>query len=156
MRGMPKVVAIPAMIAVATILGGCVYDPYARALVPCCDYYGDPYAYRYPPPNYASAYPPGRVGTQLGGAYGAAPLAGNVAASPPQQPGPLELHFAAANVTNDGRLTREQAETGMPLVARNFSAIDAEGKGFVTLPEIQAFLAQRRVAGEPPEQFDAN
>ena len=59
-------------------------------------------------------------------------------------------------MTNDGRLTREQAEADMPMVARNFDAIDVEGKGYVTLPELQAFLAQRRVAGEPPGQFDAN
>jgi hypothetical protein len=155
MPGMPKIVAVPSLIAVAAMLGGCVYDPDARALVPCCDYYGYPYTYRYPPPSYAPAYPPRPSGTQLGGAYGAAPSAVNAAAAPPQ-PSSLELHFAAANVTNDGRLTREQAEAGMPQVAQNFDAIDAEGKGYVTLPEILAFLAQRRVAGEPPGQPDAN
>ena len=62
--------------------------------------------------------------------------------------GGLAQRFATANVTHDGRLTREQAETGMPRVARNFDSIDIEHKGYVTLPEIRAFAAERRAAGE--------
>jgi hypothetical protein len=34
----------------------------------------------------------------------------------------------------------------MPFVAQNFDAIDVEGKGYVTLEEIRAFLAERRAA----------
>ena len=44
----------------------------------------------------------------------------------------------------------------MPLVAQNFDAIDAGGKGYVTLPEIQAFMAQRRAAGGQPSELDTN
>ena len=66
------------------------------------------------------------------------------------------MRFAAANVTNDGRLTREQAEAAMPLVAQNFEAIDVGGKGYVTLPEIRAFMAQRRAAGGQPIQLNTN
>ena len=73
-------------------------------------------------------------------------------AGPPTQGGSLALRFAAANVTNDGRLTRQQAAAGMPLVAQNFDAIDIDGKGYVTLAEIQAFMAQRRAAGGQPER----
>jgi hypothetical protein len=55
-------------------------------------------------------------------------------------------------VTHDGRLTRQQAATGMPMVARNFDSIDIEHKGFVTLPEIRAFAQERRAAGETATQ----
>ena len=50
--------------------------------------------------------------------------------------------------THDGRLTREQAQAGMPMVARNFATIDVEHKGYVTLPEIRTFAAERRVRGQ--------
>jgi hypothetical protein len=53
-----------------------------------------------------------------------------------------------ANVTHDGRLTLQQAQSAMPMVARNFDSIDVEHKGYVTLPEIRAFAAERRTAGE--------
>ena len=59
-------------------------------------------------------------------------------------------------MTNDGHLTRQQAADAMPLVAQNFDAIDRDGKGYVTLSEIEAFLAQRRAAGGQPSEFDAN
>ena len=64
--------------------------------------------------------------------------------------GGLAQRFAAANVTHDGRLTREQAQAGMPRVAENFDAIDVDQKGFVTLPEIRTFIAgSRPPAGSP-------
>ncbi len=51
----------------------------------------------------------------------------------------LKERFAKANATGDGRLTPEQAKSGMPMVARNFAAIDASKKGYVTLEDIQAY-----------------
>lgn len=51
----------------------------------------------------------------------------------------LKDRFAKANATGDGRLTPEQATSGMPMVARNFAAIDAGKKGYVTLEDIQAY-----------------
>jgi hypothetical protein len=58
--------------------------------------------------------------------------------------------FASADVNHDGKLTREEAETKMPMVARNFDQIDKAHKGYVTLDDIQAFsrekMAQRRAA----------
>ena len=131
------------------MLGGCMYDPYTGGWVPCCNY-GYGYGYGYPPPYYAPGpygYPyggPPPEGQQPGAEQGY-PTAPTSAA--PANGGGLAQRFAAANVTHDGRLTREQAERGMPLVARNFDAIDMDQKGYVTLPEIRAFAAQRRAAG---------
>lgn len=63
----------------------------------------------------------------------------------------LEQRFAAADTNGDGRLTREEAQSGMPRVFRRFEAIDGEGKGYVTLDDIRAALlarlAQRRGVG---------
>jgi hypothetical protein len=135
-----------ALAAAIALVGGCVYDPYVGALVPCCNYYGYPYAYRYPAPYpYPYSYPP---------PYGAAPAGQpSVYQGPPAvADGALAQSFAAANVTRDGRLTRQQAETGMPFVAQNFEAIDFDQKGYVTLPEVQAFVARQRAAGWPPGQ----
>jgi len=133
------------------LLGGCMYDPYVGGWVPCCTY-GYGYGYRYPPPYYGPyGYPYGAPGPQPGYApdmqqgYPSAP-----ASAAPANGGGLAQRFAAANVTHDGRLTREQAEQGMPFVARDFDAIDFDRKGYVTLPEIRAFAAQRRAAGGGP------
>jgi hypothetical protein len=133
-----------ALAAAIALLGGCVYDPYVGALVPCCTYYGYPYAYRYPAPYpYPYSYP-----------YSYAPPAGQSAEYQGQPPAgdTLAQSFAAANVARDGRLTRQQAEAGMPFVAQNFEAIDIDQKGYVTLPEVQAFVARQRAAGWPPGQ----
>jgi len=144
---------ILALAATAGLVAGCAYDPYTGVWVPCCNYYGYRYAYGYPPPyNYPYGYMPAPYGAPPGappGAYpGPAPTQG--AAVPAVQGGALAQRFAAANVTHDGRLTRAQAERGMPFVARNFDAMDIDRKGYVTLPEVQAFLAQRRAAGAQP------
>ena len=93
------------------------------------------------PPAYA--YGAGAQGPQQGYPPGPASAA-------PGNGGGLAQRFAVANVTHDGRLTREQAERGMPFVARNFDGIDLDHKGYVTLPEIRAFAAQRRAGGGQP------
>jgi hypothetical protein len=163
---------ILALAGVAAVLGGCVYDPYTGTYVPCCNYYGYPYGYAYPRPYYRPApyaypqggypqggypqggYPQAPYGGPQQGPYGAPPPPGQPGAGrPPPPPGAsaypssdrgLAQRFAAANVTHDGRLTRQQAATGMPVVARNFDAIDLDHKGFVTMPEIRAFAVERR------------
>ena len=131
----------------------------------------------YPAPTQLGPYPgppqPGATNpgpTQLGayqgqtqpGAYpgtaqpGAYPGPAGDPGSPPRG-GSLTLRFAAANGTNDGHLTREQAAAAMPFVAQNFDAIDFDGKGYVTLEEIRAFLAERRAArGGRTGDFDTN
>jgi hypothetical protein len=59
-------------------------------------------------------------------------------------------------VTHDGRLTRQQAQAGMPRVAENFDAIDIDRKGFVTLPEIRTFITRQQAAGAQSGQFEQN
>jgi|SRR6478672_13129994 hypothetical protein len=139
---MRRITALLALTLAASALAGCVYDPYSGTWVPCCNYYGYPYYgspyYRYPPPYYPYGYPSGPYTTPQPiqpGAYR-------------QQGDALSQRFAAANVTHDGRLTREQAEAGMPLVAQDFDAIDIDSKGYVTLPEVRAAAARRAEAGQ--------
>ena len=50
--------------------------------------------------------------------------------------------FAAADTNHDGQLTLAEAQAGMPRVAANFSKIDADKSGTVTVVEIKA-LADR-------------
>ncbi|WP_244817178.1 EF-hand domain-containing protein [Caballeronia sp. Lep1P3] len=52
----------------------------------------------------------------------------------------LQTRFAHANTTHDGKLTRDQAVTGLPVVAKHFDEIDTLGNGYVTLSQIEAFL----------------
>ena len=132
---MRRVAATLALAAATAVLGGCVYDPYSGGW-----YYGYPYAYRYPAPYYPYGYAPQAWPYQ--GPAGTAAL--------PAQGDTLAQSFAAANVTRDGRLTRQQAEAGMPLVAQNFDAIDFDQKGYVTLPEVRAFVARQSAAGGQP------
>jgi len=53
--------------------------------------------------------------------------------------------FQAANTTGDGHLTLAQARAAqLPMVVRNFDAIDAQHKGYVTLQDIRAWRQQMR------------
>jgi hypothetical protein len=58
----------------------------------------------------------------------------------------LQTRFANANTTHDGKLTREQAQAGMPMVARHFDEIDSQKAGYVTLPQLEAFMQERGAA----------
>lgn len=49
----------------------------------------------------------------------------------------IEQRFKAANTTNDGKLTLDQAKAGMPRVAKNFDKIDVDHKGYITLQQIK-------------------
>jgi hypothetical protein len=153
---MRQLAAILALVTTALLLTGCVYDPYTGTYVPCCNYYAAPYYYRYPPPYYPYGYPPGPyTGPQQPppGGYGSPPPPFQPGASAyPAQGGGLAQRFAAANVTRDGMLTREQAAAGMPMVAQNFDVIDRDHKGYVTLPEVRAFAAERRAERSQPGQ----
>jgi hypothetical protein len=51
--------------------------------------------------------------------------------------------FKRADANGNGRLTREEATKGMPLVARDFDRIDANKDGGVTLEELEAALKAR-------------
>ena len=50
----------------------------------------------------------------------------------------IDERFAAADTNHDGQLTLAEAKAGMPRVAANFSKIDADQSGTVTLEEIKA------------------
>jgi hypothetical protein len=54
----------------------------------------------------------------------------------------IDQRFALADKNKDGRLTLAEAKEGMPRIASNFSRIDVQKKGYVTLEEIKA-LANR-------------
>jgi hypothetical protein len=58
----------------------------------------------------------------------------------------VQERFAAANTTHDGKLTREQAQAGMPKVAQHFDEIDSQKAGFVTLAQIEDFMRARAAA----------
>ena len=156
---MQRLATIVALAIGALGLAGCVYDPYTGTYYPCCNYYGSPY-YRYPYPPYGypsqSPYyaPPGQ--TAPPGGYSSQPMppppARPGASAYPSGGGPLQQRFESANTSRDGRLTREQAQAGMPMVARNFDAIDRDHKGYVTLPEVRRFVALQRAERSDPHQ----
>jgi hypothetical protein len=89
----------------------------------------------------------------------AAPAANPVSATAPPVTPPAsdakplrmtwEQRFAQANTTHDGHLTLQQASGGYRLIARNFSAIDVESKGYVTEDDIRAWHKARRASRQP-------
>ncbi len=83
--------------------------------------------------------PPEDLPPQAAGAPQAPP------AGPPRMGG--RQRFEAANVTHDGKLTREQAEQAhwMGLV-RHFDEVDRDRKGYVTLQDLHDYAAARRAA----------
>lgn len=54
----------------------------------------------------------------------------------------LEARFAAADLDHDGKLTRSEAQAGMPRVAAHFDQIDSAHLGYVTLEQIRQLAAQ--------------
>lgn len=50
----------------------------------------------------------------------------------------VQARFKRADANGDGRLSREEAQKGMPQVARDFERIDANKDGRVTLDELEA------------------
>lgn len=58
--------------------------------------------------------------------------------------------FAAANTTHDGKLTLEQARAGrMRSIVKNFAAMDAEKRGYVTFDQVTAYRAAHRTPRRP-------
>jgi hypothetical protein len=74
-------------------------------------------------------------------------------ANPPEQmappasqmtppPGKMRFRdrFEAANTTHDGKLTLEQAQAAhMVMMVKNFAAIDADKKGYITLQDVKTW-----------------
>ena len=56
----------------------------------------------------------------------------------------FQQRFDKANTSHDGHLTLDQAKAGLPSVAKHFSAIDKDKKGYVTVEEIHAYNTQHR------------
>jgi Ca2+-binding EF-hand superfamily protein len=56
----------------------------------------------------------------------------------------LEARFGAADKDHDGKLSKAEAKAGMPRVAQHFEKIDADNTGFITLAQIEAFMAQQK------------
>jgi hypothetical protein len=73
------------------------------------------------------------------------PPAAGAPAAPPHAGG--RARFEAANVTHDGKLTREQAEQAHWMgVFRHFDDIDRDHKGYVTLQDLHDYAVARRAA----------
>jgi len=51
--------------------------------------------------------------------------------------------FKAADTNHDGKLTREEAQAGMPEVYKRFDQIDVKKKGYVTERQIGAYWQSR-------------
>lgn len=94
--------------------------------------------------------------------------AGTVGAQQPQQPQQPQQQppanakeakarftekFNAADTNHDGKLTREEAEAGMPEVYKVFDKIDTKKTGAITQRQIGAYFAakakQRKAAQDP-------
>jgi hypothetical protein len=63
----------------------------------------------------------------------------------------LAQHFAAANATSDGHLTKDQAVAAKwSYVTKHFAAMDTSSKGYVTVDDIRAYAhAQHAVHRKP-------
>lgn len=63
----------------------------------------------------------------------------------------LQQRFDAANTTHDGHLTKDQAAAAnWPYVTNNFTTMDKDKKGFVTVQDIRAFAKARHAARQKP------
>jgi hypothetical protein len=60
---------------------------------------------------------------------------------------PLVQRFAEANTTHDGHLTLDQANAARWFyIEKNFSAIDKDHKGYVSVDDIRGYAATQRAA----------
>ena len=50
----------------------------------------------------------------------------------------IQERFARCDTNHDGKLTLNEAKGCMPRIYDHFSRIDAQGRGYVTVTEIQA------------------
>jgi Ca2+-binding EF-hand superfamily protein len=46
--------------------------------------------------------------------------------------------FASCDKNHDDKLTKEEAKGCMPRIYQNFNVIDSDGKGYITVAQIQA------------------
>ncbi len=55
---------------------------------------------------------------------------------PPSNQAEVEARFKAADKNGDGKITREEAEAGLPRVAMVWDKIDVDKKGYITLEQL--------------------
>lgn len=56
----------------------------------------------------------------------------------------IDSRFAASDTNKDGRLTKAEAEAGgMDRVVANFTTLDTQKRGYVTVAQIKAMAARR-------------
>ena len=81
--------------------------------------------------------------TTVGFAIGLACVGSVFAADAPLTGRAKEIaeRFAAADKNHDGKLTLAEAKAGMPRIAEAFDKIDTEGRGYLTLEQIQEVAA---------------
>jgi EF hand len=86
--------------------------------------------------------PAERPSAQPGTTEQAPSSSGGVA--PNRQPSDQQIskQFQAADANGDGKLSKEEAKTGMPGVYRNFERIDTKGQGFITQEDLM--MAMKR------------
>lgn len=56
----------------------------------------------------------------------------------------LQQRFEAADTNHDGRLSKTEADSGMPRVAQHFDEIDASHAGSITLQQIVDFARKQQ------------
>ncbi|MGL5003650.1 MAG: hypothetical protein ACRDAM_11980 [Casimicrobium sp.] len=54
----------------------------------------------------------------------------------------INTRFTNADRDRSGSLTLSEANDGMPMVAKNFKAIDVDNRGTVSLQQVRAYMAQ--------------
>jgi Ca2+-binding EF-hand superfamily protein len=54
----------------------------------------------------------------------------------------IQERFAKCDTNRDGKLTLDEAKGCMPRIYDHFSMIDTQGKGYVTVAEIEAMAAR--------------
>lgn len=63
----------------------------------------------------------------------------------------LQQRFDAANTAHDGHLTKDQATAAnWPYVANNFTAMDKDKKGYITVQDIRAYAKAHHMAHQKP------
>lgn len=56
----------------------------------------------------------------------------------------VTARFKAADKNGDGKVTREEAEAGLPRIAMAWEKIDVDKKGYITLEQLQVIAANNR------------
>jgi Ca2+-binding EF-hand superfamily protein len=88
----------------------------------------------------------GRVGFTLVLALIAANAAAQDSDRARQVAAEMQKRFAAADKNGDGRLTKDEAQAGMPYVHKHFDQIDKAKQGSITLADIASFAREQRAA----------